>query len=203
MKRVRVLAAIALSIAVVASLAEAAEQATSARAGGKPAAGAGTAELSEGLKTFQKQLDAYLKLRSDLSRKLAPLSSTPSATELTSTQTDLAVALQAARKGARQGDLVNPAAAAHIIRIVTADFQRRSAAAERAELQEVPRAGRPTINRTYPADAALPTVPPLLLSDLPRLPDNLQYRFFGRHIVILDADVQIIIDYVPDALPPR
>jgi hypothetical protein len=35
------------------------------------------------------------------------------------------------------------------------------------------------------------------------LPDNLQYRFFGRLVAILDGDVQIIIDYVADALPPH
>ena len=67
----------------------------------------------------------------------------------------------------------------------------------------MPKAPRPVINRTFPEDAALPTVPPLLLSKLPQLPDNLQYRFFGRHLVILDADTQIIIDYVANALPPH
>jgi hypothetical protein len=61
----------------------------------------------------------------------------------------------------------------------------------------------PGVNRNYPERAALPTVPPLLLAKLPSLPDNLQYRFFGRHVVILDGDVEIVIDYVRDALPPH
>jgi hypothetical protein len=38
---------------------------------------------------------------------------------------------------------------------------------------------------------------------LPGLPDNLQYRFYGRHLVILDGDLQIITDYVSNVLPPR
>ncbi len=46
-------------------------------------------------------------------------------------------------------------------------------------------------------------MPPLLLSKLPQLPDNLQYRFFGRHLVILDGDTQIIIDYVANVLPSK
>jgi len=41
------------------------------------------------------------------------------------------------------------------------------------------------------------------LANLPRLPDNLQYRFFGRHVLILDGDVEIMIDYVRNTLPPR
>jgi hypothetical protein len=44
-------------------------------------------------------------------------------------------------------------------------------------------------------------VPPLLLASLPRLPDNLQYRFFGRHMVLLDGDTELVIDYVRNALP--
>ena len=160
-----------------------------------------TPGLADGLKEFQRQLDLYLKLREELSRKSKPLSPTPSADELSARQTALSTAIIAARQGAKHGNLVNPAVAAHITRIVTADVRRRKPAAENAALKEVPKAPRPVINKAYPADAALPTVPPLLLADLPRLPDNLQYRFFGRHVAILDGDVQIIIDYVADALP--
>ena len=172
--------------------------AVSAAAAAQPSPG-----VSDGLKEFQKQLDLYLKLREELSRKLKPLSSSPNAAELSARQDALAAAIVATRQGAKHGNLVNPVVAAHITRIVSADFRRRNPAVENAVLREVPRAPRPVINKSYPADDALPTVPPLLLADLPRLPDNLQYRFFGRHVAILDADVQIIIDYVADALPPH
>jgi hypothetical protein len=46
-------------------------------------------------------------------------------------------------------------------------------------------------------------VPPLLLLSLPALPDNLQYRFYGRHLVVLDGDALIIVDYVANVLPPH
>jgi len=35
----------------------------------------------------------------------------------------------------------------------------------------------PRVNDPYPASAALATFPPLLLQALPRLPDDLEYRF--------------------------
>lgn len=60
----------------------------------------------------------------------------------------------------------------------------------------------PGINMAFPATKALPTVPPLLLARLPKLPDNLQYRFYDRHVVILDGDVQTVADYVLNVLPP-
>ena len=52
-----------------------------------------------------------------------------------------------------------------------------------------------------PDTAALATVPPLLLNSLPRLPDNLQYRFMDRHIVLLDGDTRLIVDYILNVLP--
>ena len=156
-----------------------------------------------GMFEFQQRLNAYLKLREDLGKKLKPLSTAASAAELSARQEALAAALRAARKNARPGDLIPPPVADLIVKVCTEDFHFRNPEIKRAALQEVPRAPRPVINRTYPEDAALATVPPLLLSKLPILPDNLQYRFFGLHMVILDGDTQIIIDYVANVVPPR
>jgi hypothetical protein len=83
------------------------------------------------------------------------------------------------------------------------DFHMRNPQIKRAVFQEVPNAPRPVVNRIYPPSEALPTVPPLLLSKLPVLPDNLQYRFFGRHLLILDGDTQLIIEYIANVLPPH
>jgi len=155
------------------------------------------------LQEFQMRLDGYLKLRASLVKGLKPLAPTPNPAELAARQTALAAAIKKARAAARPGDLVPQNVAAQIAKAIGDDFTRRSAADERATFSEVPNAVRPAINQTYPADAALPTVPPLLLLNLPRLPDNLQYRFYARHMLLLDADAQIIVDYIPNVLPPH
>jgi hypothetical protein len=155
------------------------------------------------LQEFQTRLDEYLKLRASLVKNLKPLSSTPSAAELAARQAAFAAALKKARATAKLGDLVPQPVAAQIAKAIRDDFTRRSAADERATFSEVPNALRPAINQTYPKDAALPTVPPLLLLNLPRLPDNLQYRFYGRHLLLLDGDAQIIVDYIANVLPPH
>ena len=74
---------------------------------------------------------------------------------------------------------------------------------KQAALKEVPAAAVPSVNKVYPPGDAMPTVPPLLLKNVPKLPDNLQYRFFGRSIVILDGDLQLIADVIPGVLPPH
>ena len=169
--------------------------------GRDPAAAPGVNVQAAAMAEFQKRLQAYLELRERLGHKIAPLSTTVDSAELTTRQQSLAAAMRTARARAKPGDLIPPTVAEQIAGIVRADFAKRRAAAKTATLSEVPHAGRPVINKTYPADEALPTVPPLLLGNLPKLPDNLQYRFYGRHLVILDGDLQIMTDYVADVLP--
>jgi len=155
------------------------------------------------LKEFQRRLNEYIKLRSELAKKVEPIRSTASASELAARQEALAAGLRTARAGAKRGDLIPTPVAEEIRTIVAADFSRRSVDARRAAVEGVPEGLTLAINRTYPQQAALPTVPPLLLSKLPVLPDNLQYRFVNRHMVILDGDTQMIVDYIADVLPAR
>jgi hypothetical protein len=160
-------------------------------------------EQTAALQEFDRRLNAYVKLRSELARKLKPLSTTPSSSELATRQESLAAALQDARAMAKQGDLIPTKVAVQLRKVVQADFQQRKPDARAAAFSEIADAGTTIINRIYPAKAALPTVPPLLLAKLPALPDNLQYRFINRHLVILDGDTELIIDYVSNVLPPR
>ena len=150
---------------------------------------------------FQKRLKDYLAMRADLARKLEPLSSTASAAELSTRQEALASAIRNTRKDARRGDLIPPPVASQLRTIVASDFKGRTPDARKAAVREVAGGVALRINRAFPANAALPTVPPLLLAKLPALPDNLQSRFVDRHLVLVDGDIQIILDYVADVLP--
>ena len=152
---------------------------------------------------FQNRLQKYLQLRAQLADKLKPLSPTASAADLAARQESLAAALRNVRKDARHGDLVSPVVAEQVRKGVDAYFRGKDASTRRAVFEEVPENVRPVINRTVPDSVALATVPPLLLNSLPRLPEGLQYRFVGRHIVLVDADTRLIMDYIQNALPPH
>ena len=153
------------------------------------------------LQEFQKRLNGYVELRTKLAHDLRPLKTTANAAELAARQESLAAAIRQTRKNARVGDLIPTPVAELVRRTIQSDFQNRAPDARRAAVSEVTGGIAPVINRPYPAQAALPTIPPLLLAKLPLLPDNLQYRFLGRHVVILDGDTEIIIDYVANVLP--
>jgi hypothetical protein len=57
------------------------------------------------------------------------------------------------------------------------------------------------INQSYPENVPLQSTPPTLLLNLPQLPDGLEYRILGRELVLRDGNANIIVDYVPNALP--
>jgi hypothetical protein len=154
------------------------------------------------LAEFQKRLDAYVQMRERAVADIPKLKETPTPADIGSREQALGAALRTARASARHGDLVGPADAL-LRKIVRTDYARRSAAERQALLAEVPRVGRIVINTRYPAGFALATVPPLLLQELPRLPEVLEYRLVGRALILRDVPANIIVDLVDKALPSR
>jgi hypothetical protein len=57
------------------------------------------------------------------------------------------------------------------------------------------------VNSRYPDTVPLATMPPQVLAALPRLPEDLEYRFIGTRLVLLDVHADIIVDYIDDAMP--
>ena len=57
------------------------------------------------------------------------------------------------------------------------------------------------VNSEYPKDQPLSTVPPDILKALPTLPEALQYRFAGKHLLLYCTRGNLIIDYMLNAIP--
>jgi len=198
------LARMSLAFALLGGVAAAqtaprADQGVAKRQGENPNANPQATALAE----FQQRLQGYIDLRAQLSGKLKPLAPTADSAELAARQDTLAAAIRDARKGAKPGDMIPTPVADQIRHAVAEDFRRRNPDTKRAVFSEVPEGVRPVINKTIPDTAALATVPALLLNNLPRLPDNLQYRFTGRHIILMDGDTRLIVDYILNVLPPH
>ncbi len=151
--------------------------------------------------TFDRRLREYLQLRQSLAETIGPLESTDSAAELATRQAALTTAIQQARRDAAPGNLVPAPVADEMRAIVRRDLAERALPIHDASDEETPDHVTLAINRAYPPEAALPTVPPLLLAKLPKLPDNLQYRLVERDLVILDGDTQLVVDIVTGVVP--
>ena len=59
----------------------------------------------------------------------------------------------------------------------------------------LPRAGEPV-----PWNAG-PMIWPSMIAALPELPPEIEYRFLGRHLMLVDVLANLIVDVLPDALP--
>jgi hypothetical protein len=57
------------------------------------------------------------------------------------------------------------------------------------------------INVKYPEKEPLSTVPPNVLLSLPKVPEELEYRFVGKYLILRDARANIIVDFIPNAIP--
>jgi hypothetical protein len=57
------------------------------------------------------------------------------------------------------------------------------------------------VNGRYPDTVPLASMPPDILAALPKMPEELEYRFVGRSLAIMDVHAHMIVDFVPDVLP--
>ena len=147
-------------------------------------------------------MDRYVELRQRIEGTMATLRVTIDPAEILGREQALGAAVKAARPGARQGEIFSAATVTDFRRIIAADRIRHSEGDQAAIMSEVPPA-LPRVNEPYPAMLPLATFPPLLLGTLPRLPDDLEYRFMGRHLIIRDTRTNLIVDYLPDGAPVR
>jgi hypothetical protein len=113
----------------------------------------------------------------------------------------LAQMLQQARRGAKPGDIFPAPARAVIRHLLNGIFGGPDGAALRASIMdENPGSLKIMINARYPDSVPLSTMPPQVLQGLPRLPDELEYRFLGDRLILMDVHAHTIVDVIDHAL---
>lgn len=153
------------------------------------------------VKGFTERVNAYAEMKKKLEDDLPKPKPGDRATgKVEQVQETLAAQIMAARKDARPGDVFGDAAP-YFRRLIEHDAETRGIRDAYAAMQEVPPQSPPMVNMLYPEKAPLATVPPLILVNLPRLPEGLEYRFMGRDLILRDRDANLIVDFVTGAVP--
>lgn len=129
-----------------------------------------------------------------------PVDATPE--QIDTFQRALESQVRAARTSAKQGDLFTPEARAVIRRLLATIF----AGADGKELKEsvldeTPVGVKIAVNGRYPDNVPMSTIPPQVLQTLPKLAEEMEYRFVGDALILLDVHAHVIADFIPDALP--
>ena len=68
-------------------------------------------------------------------------------------------------------------------------------------MDENPVSVKLAVNGRYPDEVPLSTVPPQVLAVLPKLPEELEYRFIGPRLILLDVHAHTVSDYIETVLP--
>lgn len=153
------------------------------------------------LREFGERAQAYVALRTTLAARVAGVSRAATPEQIARHQEQLAGAVRAARKDARPGDIFTPPVVPQFRTTIRRDLQSRDIRDALAAMQEVPLALALHVNIPWPPDAPRATVPPQLLASLYPLPDGLEYRFLDRHLVLLDGEANLVVDYILDVVP--
>lgn len=154
------------------------------------------------LADYQKRIDEYMKLHDKASKGPAKMKETTDPSDIREAQATLAERLRAARADARQGDIFTPEIRAEFRRLMYPELKGEAGRETKAALREdAPEKRVPLkVNASYPEGEPRPTVPANLLVNLPRLPEDLEYRIVGRHLILLDDDANLIVDFIPNAI---
>jgi hypothetical protein len=164
-------------------------------------AGARVNPAAARLEGFDDRVKMYLDARSRADAKVPELKETADPAKIAEREKALGDAIRAERPNAQTGDVFTEPIAAEFRQIIGADFKSRAKPDRVAVLEEVPVSAPPAVNTLYPTDMPLATVPPALLLALPTLPDVLEYRFLGTHLVLRDVKANLIVDVIPGAVP--
>src|SRR5688572_474789 len=159
------------------------------------------------LQAFAGRLAEYAKLRKAAAEPIPKLKEKAEPAEIAAHEKTLGAAIRSARAGARAGDLLSPDVQEVLRRALSAELKGPGSTPDRktVETEGNPKAeGVPVaikVNEPYAAAASLSSVPPDVLRRLPPLPEELEYRFVGRHLILRDAAANLILDFMLNAVP--
>lgn len=154
------------------------------------------------LAAFDRHVKDYLKQRGRAKAKLPPLSKDSTPEQIDAYQKRFVESLRAMRAGTKPGYIFNPQTAGYFRTIIKTEIPPTDKAEIRQTILEADTKGVPLkVNYPYPETKELTQIPPTLLLKLPQLPKEVKYRYVGRHLLLVDTDNNLIIDYMLDALP--
>jgi hypothetical protein len=152
---------------------------------------------------FTKALDGYIALRRKVSKSVPALPAQAPPDAVRAHEVTLQNLIVGARPTAKEGDIfVSPVRP--LLRGICRQMLSGPEGRERlAQIREEPvqPALRARVNERYPDQVPLSAVPFAILKALPRLPDELEYRFLRDDLVLLDIQARLIVDVMRDALP--
>jgi hypothetical protein len=165
----------------------------------------GTPELrtpeAQAVVAFKDRVVEYVALHEKLEATLPKLPDKASPQQVDSNQRALGELIKSARRDAKPGDFFTPGFQAMVKRVVNEVLDGPDGKTIRASIMdENPGVPQILVNERYPSSVPLSTMPPQLLEPLPKLKGELEFRFLGPRMVLVDTEADIILDFTDEIL---
>ena len=152
---------------------------------------------------FRQAVEEYATLHRRLARSLPRVSAQAAPEEVHAQQLAFEKMIASERKSSAAGELFIPAIQPLIRRVARQLLSGQAGAPLLDTITEESTEGKANarVNARYPDSVPLSSVPAQLLSALPALPEELEYRFVGRDLILLDTKARLVADVMPLVLP--
>ena len=150
---------------------------------------------------FTERVNDYMELHEKLQRQGTRQKQRDSVGENEVSQQALAMRIRFARHDARPGDLFRLPIATALRQALNTELRGVAALPTRESIREdAPAVFVLAVNADYPPGASRSTMPVNVLNILPSLPKGLEYRIVGTHLLLMDTDANIVVDYILDVM---
>jgi hypothetical protein len=161
-----------------------------------------TAAETQAAEAFETRVKDYLGMREKLVAGLPKLPKQATPEQVDKNQRVLGELVRAERTQAQRADFFSPGVEGLVRRTLKAVLAGPGGKTiEDSIMDENPGVPNLKVNDRYPDSVPLSTMPPQVLEPLPKLAEDLEYRFIGKRLVLLDAQAHIILDFTNDVLP--
>lgn len=166
-----------------------------------PEASARSANEERIIADFKQRVDRYEDVSSKLEAEVYPASQELDPKTIHARQKELASRVLKALPAWKQGDIFTAE--------VAALFKRRIAEVvggpdganiKGAIFDDAPGDMAVKVFTEYPAGVPIATLPAQMLKLFPALPKELEYRFLGPNLILMDIKAFLIVDVIPDAI---
>ena len=164
-------------------------------------AGAHSIMTNDPVLEFERRVAAYMRLHEETEAGVPSLRTGSTGQEIGDAVEAMANGMRAARADAKTGEIITAEIADFFRTNISIALLRKGIAAGNLAV---------AINDERPCTTIVLAVnerfvffamtPPLILSVLPTLPGELQYRFVGSSLVLVDTHSTLIVDILPRAL---
>jgi hypothetical protein len=150
------------------------------------------------LKEFTRRVNEYVALHKKLEDTLPALPKQTDPKQIDEHQRKLGALIQQARAQAKPGDLFFPAMQRLVRAMLRPIFTGADGRQIKGEIldNEFKGSVKLAVNGRYPDDVPISTVPPQVLAQLPKLSEELEYRFIQTNLILFDPHAHVIADYI-------